>query len=67
MQGPYRLPQDMRAGDWIEVGFLGAYCVELVTLFNGFGAYRIETVQGRAPWAETELAYGRVPLVKAYL
>lgn len=39
MRGPYSLPADMRAGDWIEIGFLGAYCAELVTPFNGFGQY----------------------------
>jgi ornithine decarboxylase len=37
MNGPFRLPQDMREGDWIELGQLGAYGACLRTQFNGFG------------------------------
>jgi len=36
MAGPWRLPADMREGDWIEVGQLGAYGICLRTGFNGF-------------------------------
>ncbi|MFL5269206.1 MAG: type III PLP-dependent enzyme [Stellaceae bacterium] len=37
MRGPFRLPADMREGDWIELGQLGAYGACLRTAFNGFG------------------------------
>jgi ornithine decarboxylase len=37
MNGPFRLPADMREGDWIELGQLGAYGACLRTQFNGFG------------------------------
>lgn len=37
MRGPFRLPSDMREGDWIELGQLGAYGNSLSTGFNGFG------------------------------
>jgi ornithine decarboxylase len=37
MRGPFRLPSDMREGDWIELGQLGAYGACLRTGFNGFG------------------------------
>lgn len=53
MKGPYYLPIDMKAGDWIEIGFLGAYSVELVTAFNGLGKFRTELVEGVPPWASS--------------
>ena len=37
MGGPFRLPADMREGDWVELGQLGAYGACLRTQFNGFG------------------------------
>jgi ornithine decarboxylase len=37
MRGPFRLPSDMREGDWVELGQLGAYGACLRTGFNGFG------------------------------
>ena len=37
MRGPFRLPADMREGDWVELGQLGAYGACLRTGFNGFG------------------------------
>ena len=33
---PFRLPADVRAGDWIEIGLIGAYGSALRTHFNGF-------------------------------
>lgn len=36
MKGPFYLPEDIREGDYIEVGQLGAYGQTLVTGFNGF-------------------------------
>ena len=37
MQGPFPLPGDIQAGDYIEVGMLGAYGAAMKTGFNGFG------------------------------
>ena len=49
-QGPFLLPGDVREGDLIEIGQLGAYGVAMATRFNGFGA--VETVASAdAPWA----------------
>jgi ornithine decarboxylase len=37
MTGPFDLPADVQAGDYIEVGMLGAYGCAMRTAFNGFG------------------------------
>ncbi len=37
MEGPFDLPADTRAGDYIEIGMLGAYGAAMKTAFNGFG------------------------------
>ncbi|MEZ5743229.1 MAG: type III PLP-dependent enzyme [Sphingomonadaceae bacterium] len=37
MEGPFMLPADIKAGDYIEVGMLGAYGAAMKTGFNGFG------------------------------
>jgi ornithine decarboxylase len=37
MAGPFELPGDVRPGDYIEVGMLGAYGCAMRTQFNGFG------------------------------
>ena len=38
MAGPFELPADVRAGDYIEIGMLGAYGSAMRTAFNGFGS-----------------------------
>ena len=38
MAGPFELPADTKAGDYIEVGMLGAYGSAMRTGFNGFTA-----------------------------
>ena len=38
MKGPFMLPEDIQAGDYIEIGMLGAYGAAMKTAFNGFGA-----------------------------
>lgn len=38
MKGPFMLPADIQAGDFIEIGMLGAYGAAMQTRFNGFGA-----------------------------
>ncbi|WP_156500376.1 alanine racemase [Croceicoccus bisphenolivorans] len=44
MEGPFQLPGDIRAGDYIEVGMLGAYGAAMRTGFNGFGTGPVATV-----------------------
>jgi ornithine decarboxylase len=36
MAGPFLLPADVKAGDYIEIGMLGAYGAAMRTRFNGF-------------------------------
>jgi ornithine decarboxylase len=44
MAGPFALPGDVTAGDYIEVGMLGAYGCAMRTAFNGFGVDSAEIV-----------------------
>lgn len=37
MEGPFELPVDVKVGDYIEIGMLGAYGAAMKTAFNGFG------------------------------
>jgi ornithine decarboxylase len=50
MPGPFWLPEDVREGDYIEIGMLGAYGVAMNTRFNGFGDAETVIVQD-APMA----------------
>jgi ornithine decarboxylase len=47
--GPFMLPADIREGDLIEIGSLGAYGTAMGTRFNGFGDTVTITSQD-APW-----------------
>ncbi len=55
MKGPWLLPEDVREGDWIEIGQLGAYGACLRTAFNGFDRARLVEVRDAAMLGE-ELA-----------
>jgi ornithine decarboxylase len=44
MRGPFHLPADVKEGDWIEIGQLGAYGGCLRTAFNGFDRARLVEV-----------------------
>jgi ornithine decarboxylase len=44
MTGPFDLPADVGAGDYIEIGMLGAYGCAMRTRFNGFGVESVEIV-----------------------
>jgi ornithine decarboxylase len=48
--GPWELPTDVREGDYIEIGMLGAYGVAMASRFNGFGDTIVVETQD-APWA----------------
>jgi ornithine decarboxylase len=49
MEGPFVLPADIREGDYIEIGMLGAYGVAMQTRFNGFGDTETIAVED-LPW-----------------
>ena len=49
MEGPFVLPADIREGDYIEIGMLGAYGVAMQTRFNGFGETETIAVED-LPW-----------------
>ena len=36
MEGPFFLPENMKEGDFIEIGLVGAYAQTMRTTFNGF-------------------------------
>lgn len=59
MPGPFWLPDDIREGDYIEIGMLGAYGVAMTTNFNGFGEAEIVEVKD-APMASMFGLAGRV-------
>jgi ornithine decarboxylase len=44
MAGPFELPGDVKVGDYIEIGMLGAYGTAMRTEFNGFGVTASEIV-----------------------
>lgn len=54
MAGPFMLPADVGAGDYIEIGMLGAYGCAMRTQFNGFGA-DLKVVAGDEPMASLYL------------
>jgi ornithine decarboxylase len=56
MRGPFHLPEDIREGDWIEIGQLGAYGACLRTAFNGFDRARLVEVQDDAVGEEEAVA-----------
>ncbi|EKV26281.1 Ornithine decarboxylase [Caenispirillum salinarum AK4] len=45
MPGPHRVPDDVRAGDWLEIGMMGAYSNALRTRFNGFNVERFVEIR----------------------
>lgn len=44
MPGPFPLPADIQAGDYIEIGMLGAYGSAMASRFNGFGEAAVVNV-----------------------
>lgn len=47
--GPFMLPADIREGDLIEIGSLGAYGTAMGTRFNGFGE-TVTIASSDSPW-----------------
>jgi ornithine decarboxylase len=50
MAGPFMLPADVDAGDYVEIGMLGAYGCAMRTGFNGFGS-DLKVLAGDEPMA----------------
>jgi len=61
MKGPFELPADVRAGDYLEIGQLGAYGQAMRTGFNGFDEHEVAVVSD-APLASLIPGEGRVAL-----
>ncbi len=59
--GPFMLPADIREGDLIEIGSLGAYGTAMGTRFNGFGE-TVTMASADAPWPSM---YGATPVAAA--
>jgi ornithine decarboxylase len=51
MAGPFLLPADIGAGDYVEIGMLGAYGCAMRTGFNGFGSGLITVLAEDEPMA----------------
>jgi len=47
MKGPFVLPNNLKEGDYIEIGQLGAYALTFRTKFNGFYSDQIFEVQDK--------------------
>ena len=47
MKGPFVLPNNLKEGDYIEIGQLGAYSLTFRTKFNGFYSNKIVEVQDK--------------------
>jgi len=47
MKGPFVLPADMVAGDWIEIQAMGAYSMSMRSDFNGFGTHMRANMAGK--------------------
>ncbi|MDE2405862.1 MAG: type III PLP-dependent enzyme [Sphingomonadales bacterium] len=62
MAGPFELPADIEAGDYIEIGMLGAYGAAMRTRFNGFGE-GLEASAGDEPMASQYCGTRRDPRV----
>ena len=59
MAGPFELPADVKAGDYIEIGMLGAYGCAMRTGFNGFGSVETAVVDDE-PMASLYMAPGKI-------
>ena len=47
MKGPFVLPNNVKEGDYLEIGQLGAYSLTFRTKFNGFYSDKIFEVQDK--------------------
>ncbi|WP_425992662.1 type III PLP-dependent enzyme [Brevundimonas sp. TWP2-3-2] len=64
MPGPFWLPADIREGDFIEIGMLGAYGVAMSTGFNGYGEHDVAMVEDPPMASLYGLAPRSIPTVR---
>ena len=62
MPGPYWLPEDVREGDYVEIGMLGAYGTAMATRFNGYGEAEVARVEDAPMASMFGLARRSIPL-----
>jgi len=65
MPGPFWLPEDVREGDYVEIGMLGAYGVAMNTRFNGFGDAETVAVEDAPMASMYGLARRSIPVPRA--
>ena len=63
MKGPFILPNNLKEGDYIEIGQLGAYSLTFRTKFNGFYSDKIFEVQDKPIMSMYEKEYNSSYLV----
>ena len=63
MKGPFILPNNLKEGDYIEIGQLGAYSLTFRTKFNGFYSDKIFEVQDKPIMSMYEKDYSSSYLV----
>jgi len=63
MKGPFLLPNNLKEGDYIEIGQLGAYSLTFRTKFNGFYSDKIFEVQDKSIMSMYEKEYNSRYLV----
>lgn len=64
MPGPWFLPEDVREGDYVEIGMMGAYGVAMATRFNGYGDVETVEVEDAPMGSMFGLARRSIPLPK---
>jgi ornithine decarboxylase len=67
MVGPFMLPDDVKVGDYIEIGMLGAYGAAMRTGFNGFtseSTIEVEDEPMASLYAETVAPRRRATVIK---
>jgi ornithine decarboxylase len=67
MVGPFMLPEDVKAGDYVEIGMLGAYGCAMRTGFNGFSAETLVAVDDEpmaSLYGETQPVRRRANVIK---
>jgi ornithine decarboxylase len=65
MPGPFWLPEDVREGDYVEIGMAGAYGVAMSTRFNGFGDHETVEVEDAPMGSMFGLAPRSIPTPRA--
>jgi ornithine decarboxylase len=65
MPGPFWLPEDVREGDYVEIGMMGAYGTAMATRFNGYGDTETVRVEEAPMGSMYGLARRSIPTPRA--